>query len=45
MKKKVSGSLMDGNGPRIFIPIAACAGTERLEKISRKRARIPGLAL
>ena len=44
MKKKTSGSSTDRNGPRTFIPISRWAGSERVRKISRNSARVPGFS-
>jgi hypothetical protein len=41
----VSGSSTERNGPRIFMPISACAGTDLDRKISRNPERLPGLSL
>src|SRR5262245_33470649 len=45
MKKNVSGSSTDRNGPRIFMPMAWCAGTLLDSNISRNSVRFPGLVL
>src|SRR2546426_4657492 len=45
MKKKVSSSSTERNGPTTFMPISSCAGIDRVRKISRNSGRLPGLSL
>lgn len=45
MKKKVSGSSTDRKGPRIFMPISAWAGIDRVRNMSKNCERLPGLVL
>src|SRR5215813_5187273 len=45
MKKNVSGSSKERNGPIIFIPISACAGIDLARNTSKNFARQPGRIL
>jgi len=45
IKKNVSASSTERNGPRIVIPISSCAGTDLERNISKNSERLPGLVL
>src|SRR5580658_132695 len=45
MKKKVSESSTERNGPNILIPISVCAGMDLERNISTNSERRPGLVL
>src|SRR2546428_331789 len=45
IKKNVSGSSTERNGPNIFIPISSCAGIDLDRNISRNSERLPGFVL